>query len=42
MNYPRECCNSDCRNIFFVSNPSVFLVTVCEKCQEKQEEKYER
>jgi hypothetical protein len=35
MGKPKECCNSKCKNIFYVSLDKLHLLLICEECQNK-------
>lgn len=30
---PKECCNSKCKNIFYVPDHELHLPLICEECQ---------
>lgn len=36
---PKECCNSTCKNVFFVPKERFFQVDLCDECTEKHYEK---
>ena len=33
---PKECCNSKCRNIFYVYQHNFFMKDLCDECQDEQ------
>lgn len=35
---PKQCCNSNCTNVFFVEPHKFFQRDLCDKCIEKNEE----
>lgn len=34
---PKECCNSNCKSVFFVEQHKFFQKDLCDKCAEKND-----
>ena len=36
MKKPKECCNSNCNNIFYIESHKFFTKDTCDECAEKK------